>query len=228
MYLPVIQLPSHVRLHVTPQTAACQASLFLTISHSCPNSYPLHWWCHPAISSSDALFSSCPQSFPASGTFPVSQLLASDDQNTGVSASASVLPMSIQGWFPLRLTCLISSLSKGLSGILSSITAQRHQFLGTLPSLQSSSHSVCDQWENDSFDFTDFVGRVMSLLFNTLSRFVIAFLPRSKRLLISSLSTVIFGAREEEICHDFPLFPLYLPCSNGAGCHDLSCFNIYF
>ena len=76
-----------------------------------------------------------------------------------------------------------------------------------------------------------FVDRVISLLFNTLSRFVIAFLPRSKRLLISwlqSLSTVIFGAREEEICHDFPLFPLYLPCSNGAGCHDLSCFNIYF
>ena len=65
----------------------------------CPSSCPLHQWCHPAISSSDALFSSCPQSFPASGTFSMSQLFASNDQNTGVSASASVFPMSIQGWF---------------------------------------------------------------------------------------------------------------------------------
>ena len=65
-----------------------------------PSSSPLHWWWHPVISSSDALFSFCPQSFPASGTFPMSQLFASDDQNTGVSASVLVLPTSIQGWFP--------------------------------------------------------------------------------------------------------------------------------
>ena len=68
----------------------------------CPSSCSLHRWCHPAISSSDALFSFCPKSFPASWIFPVSQLFSSDDQNTGVSASASFLPMSIQGWFPLR------------------------------------------------------------------------------------------------------------------------------
>ena len=68
----------------------------------CPSSCPLHWWCHPAIASSDTLF--CPQSFPASGPFPMSWLFASDDQNTGVSTSASVLPTSFQGWFPLRLT----------------------------------------------------------------------------------------------------------------------------
>ena len=67
----------------------------------CPNSRPLHWWYHPA--SSDALFSFCPQSFPESGAFPMSQLFMSDDQNTGASASASVFPASIQGWFPLRL-----------------------------------------------------------------------------------------------------------------------------
>ena len=112
----------------------------------CPSSHPLHQWCHPAISSSDALFSFCPQSFPASGSFPVSWLFATDDQNTGVSSSfrwvsASVLPMSIQGWFPLRLTDLISLQSKGLSGVFSSITVQRHQFFGSLPSLQSSSHN---------------------------------------------------------------------------------------
>ena len=73
----------------------------------CPSSYPLHRWCHPAISFSDALFSFCPQSFPEPGTFPMSQLFASDDQNTGVFASASVHPMSIQGWFPWRLPGLI-------------------------------------------------------------------------------------------------------------------------
>ena len=105
----------------------------------CPSSCPLHQWCHPAISSSDTLLSFCPQSFPASGTFTMSQLFASDDQNTGASASVSVLPMSIQGWFPLRLTGLISLLTKGLSGVFSSTTVWRHQFFGILPSLQSSS-----------------------------------------------------------------------------------------
>ena len=79
----------------------------------CPGSCPLHQWCRPAISFSDALFSFCPHSFPASGTFPMSQLFSSDDQNTGASPSASVLPTSIPGWFPLRLTGLISLQSKG-------------------------------------------------------------------------------------------------------------------
>ena len=88
----------------------------------CPSSYPLCQWCHPAISSSDALFSFCPQSFPASGTFPMSHLFTSDDQNTGFWASVSVLPVSIQGWFPLRLTSLISWLSTGLPGVFSSTT----------------------------------------------------------------------------------------------------------
>ena len=74
----------------------------------CPSLCPLHGWCHSAISSFDVLFSFCPQSFPASGTFPMSQLFTSDDQNTGASASASVLPTSIQGWFHLRFPGLIS------------------------------------------------------------------------------------------------------------------------
>ena len=86
----------------------------------CPSSCPLYQWCHPAISPSDALFSFCPQSVPASGTFPVNQLLASDDQNTGTSAS--VLPMSVQDWFPLRLTDLFSLLSKGFSEVFSRTT----------------------------------------------------------------------------------------------------------
>ena len=105
----------------------------------CPSSCPLHWWGHRAISSSDALFSFFPQSFPASGTFPMSQLFSLDDQNTRVWASASVLPVDIQGWFPLRLTGLISLLSMGLSGVFSSTTFQRHQSFGSLHSLLSSS-----------------------------------------------------------------------------------------
>ena len=124
-----------------PWTEAQQASLSLTISKVCPNSCPLHWWCHPAISSSDTLFSLCPPSFPASGTFPVSQVFPSDNQNTGVSTSASVFPTSIQGWFPLRLTGLISLPFKGLSEVFSSTTVRRHQFFSAPPSWQSSSHN---------------------------------------------------------------------------------------
>ena len=105
----------------------------------CPSSYPLHQWCYPAISSSDALFS-CPESFPASGTFPMSQLFTSDNQNTRVSALASVFPMTIQGWLPSRLTGLISLLSKGLSRVFSSTTVRKHQFFFVQPSLWSSSH----------------------------------------------------------------------------------------
>ena len=103
------------------------------------NSRPSSRWCHPAISSSVIPFS-CPQSFPASGSFPMSQFFTSGGQNIGALASASVLPISIQIWFPLGLTGLISLLSKGLSSVFSSTTLQKHQFFGTQPSLWSSSH----------------------------------------------------------------------------------------
>ena len=92
-----------------------------------PSSCPLNWWYHPAISSSDVIFSFYPQSFPASGTFPMSQLFTSDDQNPGASTSALVFPTNVQGWFPLNLTGLIL-LSKGLSGIFSSTIIWRYQF----------------------------------------------------------------------------------------------------
>ena len=105
----------------------------------CPNSCSLHRWCHPAMSSSDALFSSCPQSFPASGTFPMSHLFTSNDQNTGASDSALVFPVNIQGWSSIRLTGSISLLSRRLSEISSTIV-QRHQFFGALLSSWSNSH----------------------------------------------------------------------------------------
>ena len=94
-------------------------------------------WCHPVISSSVPPFSSCPQSFPASGSFPMSLLFASGGQGIGISASASVLPMNIQDWFPLGLTDLISLLFKGLSKIFFSTTVQKHQFFVAPSSLWS-------------------------------------------------------------------------------------------
>jgi len=105
-----------------------------------PNSCALSQWCHPAISSSVIPFSSCPQSLPALGSFPMSQLFAWDGQSTGVSASASVLPMNTQDWSPLECTGWISLQSKGLSRVFSNTTVQKHQFFGTQPSSQSNSH----------------------------------------------------------------------------------------
>ena len=107
---------------------------------ACSNSCPLSQWCHPTISSSAVPFSSCLQSFPASGSFATSQFFALDSQIIGPSVSVSVLPMNIQDWFPLGLTCLISLLSKGISRIFSNTTVQKHQFFGTELSLWSNSH----------------------------------------------------------------------------------------
>ena len=105
-------------------------------SHSCPSSR----WCHPAISSSVIPFSSCPQSLPASGSFPMSQLFAWGGQSNGVSASATVLPMNTQDWSPLGWTGWISLQSKGLSRVFSNSTVQKHQFFGAQLSSQSNSH----------------------------------------------------------------------------------------
>ena len=139
----------------TPWTTAHQASLSLTISQSLPKflsvvlvmpSSHLILWCP---------FSFCPQSFPASGTFLMSWVFTSDDQNTGTSASASVLSMNIHGWFPLRLTDLIFLLSKRLSGIISSTTIWKHQFFGTLPFYHPILTTIHDHWEDHSLDYTD-------------------------------------------------------------------------
>ena len=101
-----------------------------------PNPCPLSWWCHPAISSSVVAFSSCPQSLPASGSFPVSHLFTWGGQSTGVSALASFLPKKSQGWSPLEWTGWI----KGLSRVFSNTTVQKHQFFSAQPSSQSNSH----------------------------------------------------------------------------------------
>ena len=116
-----VQLLSRVRLFATPWTTACQASLSITNSQSPPKPCPSSWWCHPTIPFSIVPFS-CSQSFPASGSFPVSWLFESGGQS--IRVSASVLPMNIQGWFPLGLTGLIPLLSKGLTRDFSSTTFQ--------------------------------------------------------------------------------------------------------
>ena len=104
------------------------------------NSCPLSWWCHPTISSSVFPFSSCLQSFQASGSFPMSQFFTAGGQSIGVSASASVLPMNMQDWFPLGVTGWISFQSKELSRVFSNTTVQNHQFFGAQFSLWSNSH----------------------------------------------------------------------------------------
>ena len=137
-----VQSLSHVRLFTTPWITAYQASLSITNSRVYSNSCPLIRWCHPAISSSVIPFSSCPQSLPASGSFPKSQLFAWGGQSIGVSASASVLTINNQDWSPLGWTGWISLQSKGRSRVFSNITVQKHQFFGTQLSSQPNSH-IC-------------------------------------------------------------------------------------
>ena len=155
---------------------------------TCSNSCPSSWWCHPTISSSVVPFSSCLQSFPALGSFQMSQFFRSGGQNIGVSASASVLPMNTQDWFPLGWTGLISLQSKGLPRDFS----QQHSSKASI--LQCSAffmvqHLYTTTGKTVALTRRTLVGKVMSLLFNTPSRFVIAFLPRSKHLLISWLQS---------------------------------------
>ena len=149
------------------------------------NSCPWSWWCHPTISSSVAPFSSPLQSFPASGSFQMSQFFTSDDHSIGASALASVLPMNIQDWFPLGLTGWIFLQSKGFSRVFSNTTVQTYKFFSTQLSLQFSSH--IHTWllqKNIALTRWTFVSKLMSLLFHIPSRFVITFLPRSKYVLI--------------------------------------------
>ena len=126
-------LPLHGLQHTRPHHPSPTPGVY---SNPCP----LSQWCHPTISSSVIPFSSCPQSFPASGSSPMSQLFASGGQRIGVSASISVLPMNTQDWFPLEWTGRISLRSKGLSIVFSNTTVQNHQFFSAQLSSQSNSH----------------------------------------------------------------------------------------
>ena len=206
---------------VKPWTAASQASLSFTISQSllklmsiesvmtsrllcpspspraCSNSCLLSQWCHSTISSSVIPFSSCLQSSPASGSFPMSQFFASGGKIIGASASASVLPMNIQDWFPLGFIGLVFLQSKGLSRVYPNTTVQKYQFFGAHPFYDPTLTWLLGK--NITLTIWNFVGKVMSLLFNMLFRFLIPFLQCSKFFLIlwlQSPSAMIWSPRK--------------------------------
>ena len=159
---------------------------------ACSNSCPWNRWCHPIISSSVVPFSSYLQSFPASGSFQMSQLFASGGQSIGISASASVPPMNIQDWFPLGWTGWISLQSKGLLRVFSNITSLvmwASVLWCSAFFIVPFSHPYMTTEKTIALTKQTFVGKVMSLLFNMLSRLVVAFLPRSKHLLNSWLQS---------------------------------------
>ena len=193
-----------------------------------PNPCPLCQWCHPTISFSVIPFSSCPQSFPTSGSFQMSQLFTSGGQSIGVSAPASVLPMNTQDWSPLGWTGWISLQSWTLKSLL-----QHHSLKASI--LWHSAYfmvqlSHLTTWITIALTIRIFVGKVMSLLFNMLSRLVITFLPRSKHLLISWLQSpsAVILEPPKIVCHCFHCFPIYLPWSDGTRCHDLCLLNVEF
>ena len=175
----------------------CSMPGFPVLPGVCSNSCPLSRWCQPTILTSVVPFSSCFQPFPASGSFLMSQFFALGGQsNAGASASALVPSLNIQDWFPLGLTCLISLQSQGLSRVFSNTIGLEASVFWCLASFMVQlSHPYMTTGKTKALTIWNFVGKVMSLLFNMLSRFVIAFLPRSKRLLVSWLqspSAVIF------------------------------------
>ena len=140
-------LQSHEPQHARPPCPSPTPRVY-------PNSCPLSWWCHPTTSSSVIPFSSCPQSFPASGSFPMSHLFTSDDQSIGVSTSASVFLMSVQGWFPLRLTGLIPCCPKD-SQESSPVPQFQGIYFSALHLLYSPSLTIIhDHWEDYSLDYT--------------------------------------------------------------------------
>ena len=152
----------HVRLSCPSPTAGAYSS-------SCP----LNQWCHPTISSSVIPLPSYLQSFPASGSFPMSWFFTSGSQS--IPASESVLPINIQGWFSLGLTGLTSLQSKGLSRVFFSTTVWKQQFSGIQPSSQSNCHPYMTTGKIIALTIWTFVGKVMCLLFNMPSRLVVTF-----------------------------------------------------
>ena len=191
----------------------------------------VHWspWCHPTISSSLAPFPSCPQSFPASGSFQMIQLFASGGQSAGASASASneysgLISFRIDWFDLLAVQGTVKSLLQH-HNLKASILWHSAFFMVQL------SHLYMSTGKTIALTIQNFVGQVMSLLFNMLSRLVIDFLPRSKHLLISWLqspSAVILEPKKIKIITVSIFFPNYLPWRDGTICHDHSFLNIEF
>ena len=156
----------------------------------------------------------------------MSQFMPSSGWSIGISASASVLPMNIQDWFPLGWIGGISLQSKGLSRVFSNTILQHSAFFTV-----QLSHPYMTTGKTIALTRWTFIGKLMSLLFNMLSRLVITFLPRNKHLLIpwlQSPTAMILEPSQNKISHCFYCFPIYLPWSDGTRCHDLSFLNFEF
>ena len=212
-----VQSLSCVHLFANPMEAAPRLPCPSPTHRACSNSRPLSRWCHPTISSSVAPFSSHLQFFPVLGSFLVSQFFTSGGQSIGVSASASVLPMNIQDWFPL-------------DGLVGSLCSPRgSQESSPTPQFKSINSSVLSSLfllgKTIALTRWTFVAKVLSLLFNMLSKLVIAFLPRSKHFWISWLQSpsAVILEPPEIVCH---CFPFYLSWSDGTRYHELSFLNV--
>ena len=225
-----VQYLNRVQFCVTPWTAACQASLSITNSRVYSNLCPLSQWCHPIISSCRPLLL-LPSIFPNIRVFSNESALCIRWPNYIVSDSASVLPMNIQDWFPLGWSGWISLHSKGLSRVFSYTTVQKLKFFSAQvfffiaqlshPYMTTRKTIVLTRWA--------LVEKVMSLLFNMLSSLVIILLPMSKSLLISWLQSSSAGILEpckNKVWHCFHCFHIYVPWSDGTGCHDLSFLKV--
>ena len=222
-----VQLLTCAQLFATPWTTGRQASLSFTLSNSLLMSCPLSRWCHPTISSSVIPFFSCPQSFPTSRSLQMSQLFISGGQSIGVWAS--VLQMNIQDWFPLGWTGWISLQSKGLSRVFSNTTSKASILQCSTFLIVQLSHPYMTTEKTIALTRRIFVGKIMPLLFNMLSRMVITFLPRSNCLLISWLQSPSAVILEPQKIKS-PLFPhLFvmrwwdrMPWSSFSECWALS------
>ena len=216
-------LRSHKPQHARPPSPSLTPGVH-------PNSCPLSWWCQPTISSSVIPFSSRLQSFPASGFFQMSQLFAWGGQSIGVSASTSILPMNTQDWSPLGWTGWISAVEGTLKSLLQHHSSKASILQHSAYFIAQLSHSYTTTGKTIALTRRTFVGKVMSLLLNMLSRLVITFLLRSKHLNFMASVTICsdFGAPKNKVRHCFHCFPIYLPWSDGTRCHDHSFLNVEF
>ena len=208
-----VQSLSRVWFFAAPGTAAHQASLYHQHPELCSHSHLLSWWCHPTISSSVVPFSSHLQPFPASGSFQSFQWIHRTD-------------------FSFRMDWIdLLAVQGTLKSFLQHHSSKASIIQGSALFIVQLSHPYMTTGKAISLTRQTFVGKLMSLLFNMLSRLVIAFLPRSKRLLISWLqlpSEVILEPPQNKVSHCFHCFPIYFPWSDRTGCHDLHFLNAEF
>ena len=230
LLVAVVQLLNHVQLFVTPWTSVCQASLSFTISGSLLKLMSIE-----SVMPSNHLIICLPllllpSIFPSIRVFS-NELALHIRWPKYWSFSFSINPSKeYSKLFPLGVTWLISFQSKGPLRVFYCTTVQKDQFFGGQPSLWVQlSHPYMTTGKNIALTRQTLVTEVMSLIFNMLSRFIIAFLSRSKCLLISWLqSPSDFRAQENKVCHCFHCFPVYFPWSDGTGCYDLRFSNVGF